>query len=92
MLALIARAGLPRPIANARVLGMEVDLLWPSERVVVEFDGWAAHGHRAAFERDHRRGQVLNAAGYRVFRVTWRQLVEEPLAVAVRLAQTLAGA
>jgi very-short-patch-repair endonuclease len=92
LLALIAQAGLPPPIANARVLGMEVDLLWPTERVVVEFDGWAAHGHPTAFERDHRRGQLLSAAGYKVFRVTWRQLVEEPVAVAVRLAQTLAGA
>jgi very-short-patch-repair endonuclease len=92
LLALIAQAGLPPPIANARVLGMEVDLLWPTERVVVEFDGWAAHGHPAAFERDRRRGQVLSAAGYTVFRVTWRQLTEEPVAVAVRLAHTLAGA
>lgn len=57
-----------------------MDLLWPTERVVMEFDGWAAHGHLAAFERGHRRGQVLNAAGYTVFRVTWRQLTEEPVA------------
>jgi very-short-patch-repair endonuclease len=91
LLALIGQAGLPSPIANVRLLGMEVDLLWPIERVVVEFDGWAAHGHRAAFERDHRRGQLLSAAGYKVFRVTWRQLTEEPVAVVVRLAQTLAG-
>jgi very-short-patch-repair endonuclease len=92
LLGLIAEAGLPRPVANVRVCGFEVDLLWPSERVVVEFDGWGAHGHRAAFERDHRRGQILAAAGYRVLRVTWRQLTEEPLAVVVRLAQTLASA
>ena len=92
LLALVAQAGLPQPIANARVLGMEVDLLWPAERVVVEFDGWAAHGHSAAFERDRRRGQVLSAAGYTVFRVTWRQLTEEPVAVAVRLARTLGAA
>jgi very-short-patch-repair endonuclease len=89
---LVAEAGLPRPVANVRVCGFEVDLLWPSERVVVEFDGWGAHGHRAAFERDHRRGQILAAAGYRVLRVTWRQLTEEAVAVVVRLAQTLASA
>lgn len=91
-LSLVAQAGLPPPSANARLLGMEVDLLWKSERLVVEFDGWDAHGHRAAFERDHRRGQILNAAGYDVFRVTWRQLVDEPMAVVVRIAQTLAKA
>jgi very-short-patch-repair endonuclease len=92
LLALIVEAGLPRPVANVRVCGFEVDLLWPAEQVIVEFDGWQAHGHRAAFERDHRRGQVLGAVGYRVLRVTWRQLVDEPIAVAVRIAQTLAKA
>jgi hypothetical protein len=33
---------------------------------------------------------VLVAAGYRVIRVTWRQLMDEPLAVVTRLAQALA--
>jgi very-short-patch-repair endonuclease len=92
LLALIVEAGLPRPVANVRVCGFEVDLLWPAEKVIVELDGWQAHGHQAAFERDHRRGQVLNAAGYRVLRVTWRQLTEEQIAVAVRIAQTLGQA
>jgi very-short-patch-repair endonuclease len=90
LLALIVSAGLPPPVANVRVCGLEVDLLWPAERVIVEFDGWDAHGHHAAFERDHRRGQVLGAAGYRVLRVTWRQLIDEPIAVVVSIAQTLA--
>jgi hypothetical protein len=35
---------------------------------------------------------MLGAAGYRVLRVTWRQLTEEALGVVVRLAQTLASA
>jgi very-short-patch-repair endonuclease len=56
---------------------------------VLEIDGYAFHGHRGAFEANRRRDQVLVAAGYRVIRVTWRQLCEEPLAVAVRIAQAL---
>jgi very-short-patch-repair endonuclease len=36
----------------------------------VEVDGYGVHGHRAAFERDRRRDQVLAAAGYTVLRVT----------------------
>ena len=42
-----------------------------------------------AFERDRKRDQRLVAAGFRVIRVTWRQLVGEPLALIARIAQAL---
>jgi hypothetical protein len=89
MLALCDRAGLPRPVVGARPCGFPVDFLWPQTRLVVEVDGLAFHGHRRAFETDRRRDQILVAAGYRVVRVTWRQLSHEPLAVMVRIAQAL---
>jgi len=57
---------------------------------VVEVDGYAYHSHRNAFERDRRRDADLAAAGYRVIRVTWRQLIREPEAVLVRLVLALA--
>lgn len=57
---------------------------------MVEVDGYAFHGDRAAFERDRRRDQLLTAHGLRVIRVTWRQLQSEPLAVIARIAQALA--
>lgn len=88
----VAAAGLPAPRACATVLGFEVDALWPPERLVLECDGWRFHGDRAAFERDRLRDQTLLAHGYRVIRITWRQLSEEPLAVVARLAATLAVA
>jgi len=44
-------------------------------KLIVEVDGHAFHGHRAAFEHDRRRDQVLAGAGYRVIRVTWRRAV-----------------
>ena len=89
-LKLIADAGLPRPEINARVDGARVDFLWPTHRVIVETDGWDAHSGRVAFEEDRDRDQRLLAAGYRVMRVTWRQLTEQPLKVAARLAALLA--
>lgn len=92
IVALIVAAGLPRPETNVRLHGCEVDLLWREARLVVEVDGHAFHGHRAAFERDRRRDQALAAAGYRVIRVTWRQLEREPLAVMARIAQALVAA
>jgi very-short-patch-repair endonuclease len=88
---IIRRAGLPMPRFNARVGRYEVDALWERERVVVETDGWAAHGHRAAFERDRAKDAELLARGYVVLRFTWRQVMDEPLLVVTRIAQVLAA-
>jgi very-short-patch-repair endonuclease len=87
---LIRRAGLPRPRFNALLCGYEVDALWEAERLVVETDGWDAHGHRAAFERDRARDADLTARGYAVLRFTWRQIVDRPDLVAARIAAALA--
>jgi very-short-patch-repair endonuclease len=86
---LIERARLPRPRTNVRIGRYEVDLLWPEQRLIVEVDGYAFHSTRAAFERDRARDAELIAAGYRVIRVTWRQLVEEPEATVALLAGAL---
>jgi very-short-patch-repair endonuclease len=56
---------------------------------VAEVDGDASHSSRAAFERDRVRDAALQAAGYRVLRVTWRELTRRPEAVAVRVAALL---
>lgn len=87
---LCRQARLPEPRCNVELCGWEVDLLWPEQRLVVEVDGHAAHGH--AFERDRRKQMALVAAGYRVIRVTWRQLRHEPLAVIAAVARALGGA
>ena len=91
LLALIARAGLPRPSTNARIGPYEVDIHWPAQRLVVEVDGYAYHASRAAFERDRARDGDLQARGLRVVRVTWRQLDAQPEAVAARLGAALAA-
>jgi very-short-patch-repair endonuclease len=90
LLRLIRAAGLPEPVTNARVAGIEVDFVWPDMRVVVEVDGFAFHGHRSAFERDRWRDMALRDAGFEVVRMTWRALVDEPLRVIVHLARALA--
>jgi very-short-patch-repair endonuclease len=89
LLELVDAAQLPRPLTNVHRHGYLLDIYWPEHGLVVEFDGWGAHGHRLAFEADRRRDQVLVAAGLRVIRVTDRQLLDEPVAVAVRIAQAL---
>lgn len=84
-------AGLPQPRCNHKLLGKEVDFYWPENGVVVEVDGYQFHGHRSAFERDRKKDQLLTAAGYTVIRVTWRQLLHEPLRVAAVISAALAG-
>lgn len=90
LLALVRAAGIPAPAANARVGRYEVDLLWRAERVAVEFDSWAFHSDRRAFERDRVRDADLQAQGYRVIRVTWRQLTRQPETVIARIGAALA--
>ena len=91
MLALCRRFGLPAPEVNVMIEGYEVDFVWRDARVIVETDGWAAHGTRKAFERDRIRDAELMAAGWRVIRITTRRLEREPDAVAKQLARLLAA-
>ena len=74
LLKLIDAAQLPRPVTNGRLHGYLVDAYWPAAGLIVEFDGWGAHGNRLAFESNRKRDQVLLAHGIRVLRVTGRQL------------------
>lgn len=89
LLGLLRAAGLPTPRTNVRVDGHEVDFLWPRERLIVEVDGFAFHSSRVAFERDRRRDAELQASGYLVVRVTWRQIVDEAPALLVRITRVL---
>lgn len=89
-LALVRKAQLPHPRVNGRVCGYELDFFWPKQRFAVEVDGYEFHSSRRSFERDRRRDGELAAVGVRVVRVTWRQIVREPEALLVRLAQALA--
>jgi hypothetical protein len=91
--ALLAGTDLPAPLRNAdvSVAGrfFEVDCLWPSRRLVVELDGRAAHGTARAFERDRERDRLLMADGWRVIRVTWRQLQHDAPSVVADLRKLL---
>jgi very-short-patch-repair endonuclease len=87
--ALLRAANLPMALFNSRVAGYEVDAVWPEQRLIVEVDGYAYHGHRAQFERDRKKGLALAAAGYRVIRVSWRQLTNEQLALVAVISTEL---
>jgi very-short-patch-repair endonuclease len=89
-LELIRAARLPEPEANVRVGGYEVDFLWRDEKLIVEVDGYAFHSSRSSFERDRRKDQELSAAGYRVVRITWRQITDEGAAVIAHMSRMIA--
>lgn len=89
LLGLVRRAQLPNPRANALVGRYEVDMLWRSEGLAVEVEGYAFHSSPRAFERDRRRDAELPAAGLRLLRVTWRQIVDEPEALVARITRAL---
>ncbi len=89
LLALIRAATLAPPEVNARVGRHTVDFVWREQRLIVETDGYRFHSTRTAFERDRVRDAELTTAGFRVIRITWRQLADEPLAIVARLARAL---
>jgi very-short-patch-repair endonuclease len=89
LLELIRAARLPKPEANAQLHGHEVDFLWHEQRLIVEVDGYAFHSSRSSFERDRRRDRDLQAAGYRVLRITWLELTDGRDALIAELAAAL---
>ena len=69
---------------------VKADFRWRSSKLVVETDGYRYHRGPAAFERDHRRDQLLQLAGWDVRRFTWRQVTTDAGFVAATVAAVLA--
>jgi very-short-patch-repair endonuclease len=88
-LALVHKAELALPETNIRLGRYEVDFLWTEQRLIIEVDGFHFHSSRPAFERDRVRDAQLGAQGFRVIRITWRQLVDRPEAVIAPIATAL---
>jgi very-short-patch-repair endonuclease len=72
--AFLINAGLPLPQTNVLVEGIEVDCVWPAARLIVELDSRTHHDTADAVEADRARDRRLEAAGWPVVRITWRQL------------------
>jgi very-short-patch-repair endonuclease len=93
-LSLVRDAGLPEPLVNHPVDAAdygycEVDFFWPTQKLIVETDGWETHRTRAAFEHDRARDAALQAMGYRVVRFTRREVRDRPATVVRRLQRLL---
>jgi hypothetical protein len=84
---------LPRPLTNESLDPHTTpDFRWTDHRLIVELDGFETHGTRQAFERDRARDRQLTAQGWRVVRITKRQLDDEPEQLAPELTAILRSA
>ncbi len=91
VLTVLDEAGLEPPdrqewVGGTRAPAGRVDFVFREARVVIEADSRRHHSSWLDVQADHRRDLLLAAAGWRVVRVNWHQLVEEPqlFAAAVR--------
>lgn len=84
-LVLCAAHGLPTPRVNRTVEGLEIDICWPAQRLVVELDSVAFHATRAAMNRDRARDIKLRLAGWQPVRLSYHQVVRDTAATAAAL-------
>lgn len=66
-----------------------LDFAWPHFRVGVEADSRRWHSDAGSFEHDRVRHNSLTAAGWRVVRVTERQVTTDPQAIRDRVRRLL---
>ena len=67
------------------------DFAYPRERLLIELDGWSAHGTRPAFHADRHRQNALVLAGWTILRFTWADIAESPAAVIAAVHGALAA-
>jgi hypothetical protein len=94
---LLRAAGIPLPRTRYYVMlkdgepAIRRDFAWPDQLLNVETDGKRFHRTAQAFERDRYNDQRMVAAGWRVIRITWRQLERDPQRVVALIAGMLAA-
>lgn len=95
---LIREAGLPLPVRQHPIHTPEgtlvgvVDFAYPNVKLVIEADSFEWHSGRKEFVHDRIRGNRLVAMGYRVLRVTWTQLINDPDGVIAAIRAGFAAA
>lgn len=93
-IAFLRRHRLPPPRRNQLIsigpMQIEADIVWPGARLIAELDGREFHDTASAFESDRERDRALAVHGWRVIRITWRQLHRNPRQLARDLRALLA--
>lgn len=69
-----AESGNRLPVKWGKSGCAHIDILLPSLRTIIEYDGWYWHDSEKAFEKDSQKTTALIAAGYKVVRVRAKPL------------------
>jgi very-short-patch-repair endonuclease len=90
---MIVDGGLPVPELQVRVHTergtYRVDGLWRERRVVLEVDGMLKYRTVDDLREEKLRQEALERAGYLVVRVTWDDVVRQPVRTSARITRTL---
>jgi hypothetical protein len=90
---LLRRHGFPQPLTHTPLPGLpswlEVDFHFPGTSLVIEADGDQFHGTRWRRRMDARKQATLDAAGFRVIRLTWEQVTGDEAQTVRRLRRAL---
>jgi very-short-patch-repair endonuclease len=83
VLRVLRTAGLPVPALQYVVRDRgrfiaRLDFAYPEERVAIEADGYRYHDGRREFDAERARGNLIQAMGWRVLRITSKHLEEDP--------------
>jgi hypothetical protein len=76
-LELCAAAKLPIPAREVLFLAdrdFRADYCWPLQKVIVEQQGFRDHSTRKGLQRDYEKSNLAQAAGWKVFQFTPKQL------------------
>jgi very-short-patch-repair endonuclease len=90
LLKLIRDAGLPLPETNVKFGRFQLDFYWPTERLVVEIDGYNFHRGPDAFGRDREKDLAVRAAGLQMLRFTGDHIQHHSPMVLATIAGELA--
>lgn len=94
LLRLLAEAGFTGFIPNHSVVAAghryRIDIAFPHAGLAIEVDGRVFHTDSGAFQRDRTRQNNLVAAGWRVLRFTWDDIVRRPEQTLATIAAHLA--
>lgn len=93
---LLRRAQLPLPqrqvvIRDGDRFIARVDFAYPTQKVVIEADGWLYHSGRRASHRDGSKGNDLGLLGWIVLRFTTEDLRDRPDEVVEMVREALGG-
>lgn len=93
---LLRRAGLPLPQRQVEIRDggrfiARVDFAYPTQKVVIEADGWLYHSGRKPSHRDGSKGNDLGLLGWIVLRFTTEDLRDRPDEVIEMVREALGG-